>query len=189
MASAQLAGALPDRDGSRRAETHLGGIEGAIGVIDQLLLRLLPDNSGLQLLGVATIDADTSNVERPATQQSGSFEPKVRGRPGKLLETLRNAWHTGHKPHLRHKDTNMTDYIAEITKVTDQYLAAVAKVQDCLIEAIEAFEKNLAELPQSAVDLAAAAEFNAAAFDVAEKALALHRAVADKLITELMPAA
>jgi hypothetical protein len=83
----------------------------------------------------------------------------------------------------------MTAYITEISKATDQYLAAAAEVQECLIEAVEAFEKNLPELPQSAIDLPAAAELIAAAFDVAEKALALHRAAANKLISELTPAA
>ena len=47
----------------------------------------------------------------------------------------------------------MTDYIAETTKVADQYLAAVAKVQDSVIEAVEAFVKNLPELPKPAVEL------------------------------------
>lgn len=88
----------------------------------------------------------------------------------------------------------MTDYIAETTKVADQYLAAVATVQNTVIEAVEAFVKNLPELPKPAVelpavDVPAAAEVNAAVFDVAEKALAQHRAAADKLIAVLTPAA
>ena len=63
-----------------------------------------------------------------------------------------------------------------------------------MIEAVEAFVKNLPELPKPAVelpavDVPAAAEVNAAAFDVAEKALAQHRAAADKLIAVLTPAA
>ena len=36
----------------------------------------------------------------------------------------------GTSPTKHREDTNMTDYIAETTKVADQYLAAVAKVQD-----------------------------------------------------------
>ena len=83
----------------------------------------------------------------------------------------------------------MTDYVAEITKVTDLHLAAVANAQDSLIEAIGEFVKNLPELPQSVVDLPAVAEVSAAAFDVAEKALALQRAATYKLIVELTPAA
>lgn len=88
----------------------------------------------------------------------------------------------------------MTDYIAETTKVADQYLAAVAKVQDSVIETVEAFLKNLPELPRPTVelptaDLSAAAEVTAAAFDFAEKVLAQHRAAADKLIAVLTPAA
>jgi hypothetical protein len=88
----------------------------------------------------------------------------------------------------------MTDYIAETTKVADQYLAAVATVQNTVIEAVEAFVKNLPELPKPAVelpavDVPAATEVNAAVFDVVEKALAQHRAATDKLIAVLTPAA
>ena len=83
----------------------------------------------------------------------------------------------------------MTDYIAESTKVVDGYLAALTTIQESLIEALGAFVKNFPELPRPAVDMPAVAEFSAAAFDVAEKALALHRTATDKLIADLIPAA
>jgi hypothetical protein len=88
----------------------------------------------------------------------------------------------------------MTDYIAETTKVADQYLATVAQIQDRVVDAVEAFAKSLPELPQPAVELPTAglptaAQVNAAAFDFAEKALAQHRASTDKLIAVLTPAA
>ena len=93
----------------------------------------------------------------------------------------------------------MTDYIAETSKVAEQYLAAVATMQNTVIEAVEAFVKNLPELPKPAielptielpaVDVPAAAEVNAAVFEFAGKALAQHRAATDKLIAVLTPAA
>ncbi len=91
----------------------------------------------------------------------------------------------------------MTDYIAETSKAADQYLAAVAQVQGQFVEAVEAFVKNLPELPKPAVelptfelpvDLPKAQDVSAASFDFAEKALAQHRAATDKLIAALAPA-
>lgn len=86
----------------------------------------------------------------------------------------------------------MTDFIAETNKAADQYLAAVAQVQDQFVQAVEAFVKNLPELPKPAVELPAvdlpkAEEITAATFDFAEKALAQNRAAADKLVA-LVPA-
>jgi len=88
----------------------------------------------------------------------------------------------------------MTDVIAETTKAADQYLATVATVQDNFVEAVEAFVKNLPELPRPAVDVPAvdlpeAGAVNAATFDFAEKVLAQHRATTDRLIAVLTPAA
>ena len=90
----------------------------------------------------------------------------------------------------------MTDYIAETTKAADQYLAAVAQVQDQFVEAVEAFVKNVAELPKPAVevpafelpaDLPKAQDVTTAGFDFAEKVLAQYRATTDKLVA-LAPA-
>ena len=47
----------------RFTTAHLAGIEDGIGVINQRLLGLLPDHRRLQLLAVATIDGDTTDVE------------------------------------------------------------------------------------------------------------------------------
>jgi hypothetical protein len=91
----------------------------------------------------------------------------------------------------------MTDFIAESNKAADQYLAAVAQVQDQFVQAIEAFVKNLPELPKPAVELPAfdlpvdlpkAEDVTAATFDFAEKVLAQHRAATDKLVAVLAPA-
>ncbi len=87
----------------------------------------------------------------------------------------------------------MTDYIAETTKTADQYLAAVAAVQDQFVQAVEAFVKNLPEMPKPAfevpaVDVPSAHEVTAASFDFAEKALAQHRVATDKLFAALAPA-
>jgi hypothetical protein len=86
----------------------------------------------------------------------------------------------------------MTDFIAETHKAADQYLAAVAQVQDQFVQAVEAFVKNLPELPKPAVELPAVdlpkvEDITAATFDFAEKALAQNRAAADKLVA-LVPA-
>ena len=91
----------------------------------------------------------------------------------------------------------MTDYVAETTKVADEYLATVAKVQEQFVQAVEAFVKNLPELPKPAVELPAfelpadlptAQDVTAAGFDFAEKVLAQYRTTTDKLVA-LVPAA
>jgi hypothetical protein len=87
----------------------------------------------------------------------------------------------------------MTNYLAETTKVADQYLAAVAQVQDSVIDSVQAVVKNLPELPKPTVelptaDLPAAADVAAAFFDFAEKALAQYRAATEKLFAVLTPA-
>ncbi len=89
----------------------------------------------------------------------------------------------------------MTDYIAEATKTADEFLAAVAKMQDNFVEAVAAFVKALPELPQPVVDvpvpadLPKAEDVTAATFDFAEKVLAQGRATTDKLFAALAPAA
>lgn len=47
----------------RFTATHLAGIETAIGVLNQRLITLVPEHRRIQLLGVATIDGDTTDVE------------------------------------------------------------------------------------------------------------------------------
>ena len=47
----------------RFTATHLAGIEDAIGVLNDRVLRLLPARRRSQLLEVATIDGDTTDVE------------------------------------------------------------------------------------------------------------------------------
>ncbi|HEY5247172.1 MAG TPA: hypothetical protein VIJ15_01795 [Dermatophilaceae bacterium] len=47
----------------RFTATHLAGIEDAIGVLNERVLRLLPARRRSQLLEVATIDGDTTDVE------------------------------------------------------------------------------------------------------------------------------
>ena len=42
---------------------HLAGIEAGIGTINERLVELLPEHRRLQLLAVATIDGDTTDVE------------------------------------------------------------------------------------------------------------------------------
>lgn len=90
----------------------------------------------------------------------------------------------------------MTDYVAETTKVADEYLATVAKVQEQFVQAVEAFVNNLPELPKPAVELPAfelpadlpkAQDITAAGFDFAEKVLAQYRTTTDKLVA-LVPA-
>jgi hypothetical protein len=94
------------------------------------------------------------------------------------------------------KEITMTDYVAEATKVADEYLANVAKLQDQFVEAVEAFVKSLPELPKPAVELPAvelpvdlptAQDVTTAGFDFAEKALAQYRVTTDKLVA-LVPA-
>ena len=87
----------------------------------------------------------------------------------------------------------MTDYIAESTKATEQYLAALAKTQDDFVAAVETFVKQIPALPQPAValpavDLPSAGDVTAVSFDFAEKMLAQQRATTDKLIAVLTPA-
>ena len=87
----------------------------------------------------------------------------------------------------------MTDYFAEATKTTEQYLAALAKTQDDFVAAVEAFVKQIPALPQPAValpavDLPSAGDVTAVSFDFAEKMLAQQRATTDKLIAVLTPA-
>ena len=45
----------------------------------------------------------------------------------------------------------MTDYIAEATKASEQYLATLAKAQDDYVAAVESFVKQIPALPQPAV--------------------------------------
>ena len=90
----------------------------------------------------------------------------------------------------------MTDYVAQATKVADEYLATVAKLQEQFVVAVEAFVKQVAELPKPAVELPAVElpvdlpkvqDVTAAGFDFAEKALAQYRTTTDKLVA-LVPA-
>ena len=86
----------------------------------------------------------------------------------------------------------MTDYIAEATKATEQYLATLAKAQDDFVNAVQAFVKQIPALPQAipapAIDLPSAGDVTAVTFDFAEKVLAQQRATTDKLIAVLTPA-
>jgi len=86
----------------------------------------------------------------------------------------------------------MTDYIAEATNVSEQYLATLTKAQDDYVAAVESFVKQIPALPQSPVaapvaDLPSADEVTTVTFDFAEKILAQHRATTDKLISVLAP--
>jgi len=87
----------------------------------------------------------------------------------------------------------MTDYIAEATKVSEQYLATLAKAQDDYVAAVESFVKQIPALPQPTVpapvaDLPSVGDVTAVSFDFAEKVLAQQRATTDKLIAALTPA-
>src|SRR6478609_7228431 len=106
-----------------------------------------------------------------------------------MLDTPQFAWQTGHCPveqPLRGTPT-MTDYIAEATKVSEQYLATLAKAQDDYVAAVESFVKQIPALPQPTVpapvaDLPSAGDITAVSFDFAEKVLAQQPATTDKLI-------
>ncbi len=88
----------------------------------------------------------------------------------------------------------MTDYIADATKTTEQYLATLAKTQDDFVTAVQTFVKQIPALPSTVatpapiVELPSAGEVSAVSFDFAEKVLAQHRATTDKLIAVLSPA-
>jgi hypothetical protein len=79
------------------------------------------------------------------------------------------------------KGNVMTDFI---TQTAEQYLSAIAKVQDAYVDALEQFSKRLPETPAvPAITLPgpSARELSDVAYDIAEKALAQQKALTEKL--------
>lgn len=91
----------------------------------------------------------------------------------------------------------MSDYIAEAKKATEQYLTALAKVQDDFVKAVAEFVKHAPKAPEGfelpkfdvpAVDLPSPREVSDVSFEFAEKLLTQQRTYTDKLIGVLAPA-
>ena len=83
----------------------------------------------------------------------------------------------------------MSSFSAQVSDAAEQYLAAVAKVQDASIEAVSSFTANLPEAAKNAAknvpalpanDLPSAEEISAVYFDVTEKLVANQKAYVER---------
>lgn len=92
----------------------------------------------------------------------------------------------------------MTDYVNEANKAAEQYLTAVAKVQDDFVKTIAEFVKHAPKAPEGfelpkidlpTVDLPTPADVTTVTFDFAEKLIAQQCTYAQNLIAVLTPAA
>ena len=79
----------------------------------------------------------------------------------------------------------MSSFSTQVSDAAEQYLAAVAKVQDASIEAVSSFTANLPEAAKNvpalpANDLPSAEEISAVYFDVTEKLVANQKAYVER---------
>jgi hypothetical protein len=80
----------------------------------------------------------------------------------------------------------MTDFVAEATRASEQYLEVLSKVHDMFVDAIAQVVKSVPAAPTVPTTLAmpgpTASELAQITFDFAEKALAQQKALAENLI-------
>ena len=79
----------------------------------------------------------------------------------------------------------MSSFSTQVSDAAEQYLAAVAKVQDASIEAVTTFTANLPEAAKNipalpANDLPSAEEISAVYFDFTEKLVANQKAYVER---------
>jgi len=90
----------------------------------------------------------------------------------------------------------MSDFTAQANEAAEQYLSAVAKVQDASLEAVSTFTSNLPSLPDAvklpevpvSKDLPTAEEITAAYFSFTEKLVANQKAYTERFFAAVTPA-
>jgi hypothetical protein len=90
----------------------------------------------------------------------------------------------------------MSDFTTQANEAAEQYLSAVAKVQDASIEAVSSFTSNLPSLPDTvklpevpvSKDLPTAEEITAAYFSFTEKLVANQKAYTERFFAAVTPA-
>jgi hypothetical protein len=90
----------------------------------------------------------------------------------------------------------MSDFTTQANEAAEQYLSAVAKVQDASLEAVSTFTSNLPSLPDAvklpevpvSKDLPTAEEITAAYFSFTEKLVANQKAYTERFFAAVTPA-